>query len=556
MRRLLTVALALACAHAPRPLEPSAWRELQTEHFVLRTDLPAEDARRVATDLEEVRAALLAVGWHSSKVRPGRTQVIALADERELEEYALKGIEGFVASDSFGDPIMVVNGGKDPDEQRFLKHELTHVITNELLVRNPRWVSEGISCYLETLRFDRKQGKVVIGEVSRDRMQFLADQPVQSFWSVMQVGREAEQMSAREAWQFETSAWALVHWLVDQRPTAFDDMLARLAKGEDQYYAFSAAFPDLNEATMKAGVGSWLKGRKAQVYLGDAPSWRGAVVERALPRAEVYALLADLLRLSPGYRQSPERVTRKQSLLALALEVDPGHPLALRLSDGMDAAVATRAHPDDWRSWLLFADRNNHDLAASQKAAKLAPDNPTVLSQLAIAEQAAGQTADALLHAARSVEMSPGRSDLLATYAIVLADSGRCAEGQSYVQRSIDLLPDAAPSVALSALKSTRKSIGEHCLKLAVIKERKLGPPKSCDPAPRFGRKEAIDGALVAEFVVGEDGSVSDLTVKGKASERVLAALKRYVQSCKYDPVRQDGKALEIRWKVEFDVHK
>jgi hypothetical protein len=152
--------------------------------------------------------------------------------------------------------------------------------------------------------------------------------------------------------------------------------------------------------------------------------------------------------------------------------------------------------------------------------------------------------------------MSPGRSDLLAAYAVVLADSGRCAESQSYVQRSIDLLPDAAPSAALSALKGTRKSIGEHCLKLAVIKERKLSPPKSCDRPPRFGRKEAIDGALVAEFVVSEDGSVSDLTVKGKASERVLAAFKRYVQSCKYDPVRQDNKALEVRWKVEFDVHK
>ena len=119
-----------------------------------------------------------------------------------------------------------------------------------------------------------------------------------------------------------------------------------------------------------------------------------------MPRAEVYALLADLLRLSPGYRQSPERDMRKQSLVALALEADP---------------------------------------------------------------------------------------DLLATYAIVLADSGRCAERQGYVQRSIDLLPGAAPSAALSALKSTRKSIGEHCLK---------------------------------------------------------------------HPVRQDGKALEIRWKVEFDVHK
>jgi tetratricopeptide (TPR) repeat protein len=247
---------------------------------------------------------------------------------------------------------------------------------------------------------------------------------------------------------------------------------------------------------------------------------------------------------------------RRQSLIALSLEEDPGNPLAMRLSDSVDAAAATRAHPADWRSWLLFADQNNHDLAASQKAAQLAPDNPTVLARLALAEQGAGRTADALLHGARAVELSPGRSDLLATYAVVLADSGRCAESQSYVQRSIDLLPDGAPGAALGALKSTRKAIGEHCRMLQTVQERKLGPPKRCDPPPRLGRKDVVEGPLVAEFVVRDDGSVADLTVKGKASERVLAALKRYVQSCKYEPVRQDGKALEIRWKVEFDAPK
>jgi len=428
------------------------------------------------------------------------------------------------------------------------------VITNEFLVRNPRWVAEGISCYLETLRFDRKRREVVIGEVTRDRMQLLATRPVRSFWEVMQVGREAEQMSASEGFEYETASWVLVHWLVDERVRAFEEMLSRLARGEDQYYAFSAAFPDLNEATMKAGVTAWLKSRKAKIGMADAPEWRGSVVERTLPRGEVYALLADLTRLSPGYRASPEREMRKQSLIAQALEADPGNPLALRLSDSADAALSTRAHPDDWRSWLLYADRNNHDLPASQKAAQLAPDNPTVLARLAMAEQAAGRTADALLHGARAVELAPGRSDLLATYAVVLADSGRCEESRAYAQRSIDLLPDGAPAAAVTALKSTRKAVGEHCQKLAAVRDRKLGPPKGCDRPPKIGRKDVVDGPLVAEFVVRDDGSVADLTVQGKASERVLSALKRYVQSCRYDPVREGGKALEIRWKVEFDV--
>jgi len=72
----------------------------------------------VAIDLEEVRAALLTIGWHGSNVPRARTQVIVLADDRELQEYALKGIRAAVAMDAFGEPIMVVSGSQDPERSR------------------------------------------------------------------------------------------------------------------------------------------------------------------------------------------------------------------------------------------------------------------------------------------------------------------------------------------------------------------------------------------------------------------------------------------------------
>jgi len=560
MRRLVLLAALLACAHGPRPVEPERWRELQTEHFVLRTDLGAAEARKMAVDLEEVRAALLVAGWHSSVEKAGRTQVIALADGRELEEYALKGIEGFVASDAFGEPIMVVNGDQDPEEQRFLKHELAHVISNEFLVRNPRWVAEGVACYLETLRFDRRSGKVVVGEPAKERVEYLSYRPVQSFALTMRLGREAERMSASEGWAFETGAWALVHFLVDERGKDFDAMLDRLAKGEDQYYAFSASFPDLDEGALRAGVGAWLKGGKVRIFLVDAPRWAGPVGERTMPRAEVYAVLGDLMRLSPGYASTPEREQRERSLLALALAEDPGNPLALRLTESADAGAATAAHPDDWRAWLLWADRHNHDLPASRKAADLAPDNPTVLARLALAEEGAGRGGDALRHAARAVELSPGRSDLLAVYATVLAANGRCSEGNGYAQRAIDVLPDGAGPAAVTALTQTRQAIGEHCAKLATTRTRErvvLGTPRSCDQAgPRFGRHDRVRGKLRAEFVVRADGTVGEVTVSGDATPGALQAMRKYVQSCRYDPPQGDGETTETRWQVEFNIRK
>ncbi len=560
MGRLLAIAAALACAHGPRPIEPDRWHELQTEHFVLRTDLSAEDARRVAVDLEETRAALLAVGWRSGNPRPGRTQVIELADDAELQEYAVKGIEGFVADDAFGEPIVVVSGSQDPKEQRFLKHELSHLITNDFLVRNPRWVTEGIACYLETLRFDRRRGVVVVGEPSGDRLQYLRYRPVASYGAVMQTGHEAETMSAEEGWAFETGAWLLVHWLVDEHGKQFDEMLAHLAKGEDPSYAFASAFGSITEATIEAGIAAWMKAGKVRISEAPAPKWQGAIAERRIARADVYAVLADLMRLSPGHVYTADRDTRKRALVDLALQEDPGNPLALNLVDASDAAAATAAHPDDWRAWLLYASRHRLDLEATRKAASLAPDNATVLAALGVAEGNAGKRQEALEHAARAVEIAPGRSGLLVAYAGVLADSGRCEDARSYAQRGIDVLPDGASGAAVTALKKIQGLIEDHCNKLAesrTVERRILGTPKGCDPAgPAFPRRAAVRGPVVAEFVVAPDGTVRDVSVKGDASPGALAAVKTYVQSCRYDPVETNGRRTETHWHVEFNPRK
>jgi len=47
---------------------------------------------------------------------------------------------------------------------------------------------------------------------------------------------------------------------------------------------------------------------------------------------------------------------------------------------------------------------------------------------------------------------------------------------------------------------------------------------------------------------------VADVTVRGEASAGAVAAVKKYVQSCKYEPVLQEGKPVEVRWQVDFNA--
>ena len=155
MRRALLLCALLACARHPRAPDPLAWIELQSDHFTLRTDLGEAEAREVAGQLELVRAALIGASpWRSKSPMAGRLHVIDLASKDELSEFAAEGIDGFVTADAFGERILVMSAERSPEQQTVLKHEMAHVIANEFLVRNPRWVAEGIASYLETMQFD------------------------------------------------------------------------------------------------------------------------------------------------------------------------------------------------------------------------------------------------------------------------------------------------------------------------------------------------------------------------------------------------------------------
>lgn len=61
---------------------------------------------------------------------------------------------------------------------------------------------------------------------------------------------------------------------------------------------------------------------------------------------------------------------------------------------------------------------------------------------------------------------------------------------------------------------------------------------------------------MKADFVVHPDGTVGEVTVKGDASAGALAAVKRYVEACRYEPLEQDGKAMESRWHLDFELRK
>src|ERR1700744_2293779 len=107
---LLAAGLCAAGCVRLRSANPDFWLELQSEHFLLRTDLPEESARKAVADLELIRNALLAAGWPARTASPGRIGVIALAGPAEMHEFLSKTVAGITTHDSFGDRFIFVDG--------------------------------------------------------------------------------------------------------------------------------------------------------------------------------------------------------------------------------------------------------------------------------------------------------------------------------------------------------------------------------------------------------------------------------------------------------------
>ncbi len=300
---LVAAVLTLACARELRSRNSDLWLELQTEHFTLRTDVPEEDARRDIADLELIRNALLAAGWHGKTTSPARIVVVAVASDRELHEFLADPVVGLASSGYFGDRMILVRGDGNLLDSEVVKHEVTHALLREYLLTNPRWVEEGIACLLETLEIKRSRGVAVRGSSTWQRRQWLRyGQPLWTDWFMHVMGMGAI-VNDDNGYQFETQAWGLVHWLVDTQPASFDRFMAGLARGEGMW---TGCLPD--------------------VAIDDPRSrfplkpWAGSVMLRKIAPAEVHALRAELFARFATQPPQPCARASSRSPLAVARE--------------------------------------------------------------------------------------------------------------------------------------------------------------------------------------------------------------------------------------------
>jgi len=389
---LLCLLGAAACAsslpNCPKHGGP-VWVELRGDHFVLSTDLPREEARRLLVAFEDLRAALLsAIAPQRTGVDTGRIPVIVLRDDEEWTALFREEIRGLFVQSFQYRPVIVVYPHWRQGIAEVVQHELTHYLTRFVVPRQSRWLAEGFAEYFQTVTVDRDKRTYLLGRSPRDALRYvqaLGLMKLEDLFGDYGYGDPG----------FHATAWAVVHYLLNYEQSRFLRYQDMVAKGAQHAQAWGATFAGVSLADLRTAVEKHIYDGKYKMAIRPFVPPEVNATERVLADAEVHHLRATLYLISAGSfgalseARARERVEEE---LAESAREDPTLPAALALrawiekdaASLIDGAKRTAAdHPDDWMAWLAvamsFAERD--PLAARQallRAAQLAASDPAV----------------------------------------------------------------------------------------------------------------------------------------------------------------------------------
>lgn len=452
----LSFLLATGCT-ASRALCPEEggrpWHEVQSTHFRIQTNLSPEAATSTALELEKHRRALL-LAWGTDFDPPGTVDVILLRNLHELREFTQGHAAGFAGTTERG-PLLVMGGNgyvlEDSPDLRLQTHELAHYLSRFVLLRQPRWLAEGLAQYLETAHIKPSTQEVVLGRASGWDLGYVREHgwlDISELWAWDQKGLQSQ---SEQQWHY-ASSWLWVHYLFNIHPERMEDFQLRLARAEDPKKAWEASFKGVKD--LQGELRTYVTSGRYSVLTIPLPPVPTKVDVRPLQTADVHAVRALLYLRSPGEFTPEQRLENAKREIAQGLKEAPTNVnatiLAAQLGEGtvsLEAARAlVKANPDNGLAWDLLADVHGakgevkEAEEARKRAAELLPADASILNSLAWHYAQTQEPAKGLAAAQKAVALAPGNSSILDTLASLLFQLDRCPEALGMQRRAMDML--------------------------------------------------------------------------------------------------------------------
>lgn len=449
----LVAAAASACAvhSSPGRGGDAAWTEVVTEHFVLSSNLASPRALDMAQTLEETRHALVNLAWTGARGPRGRTDVVVFSRPSEFSQYSGTPTWAGIAITRAGfERFLSFSPGANNGLPRVAVHEIAHDVSQWFMPMMPPWLAEGMATYMESLTFDRETGQASLGGLSKSSIEWLK--------ATNFIVRSANLFGldtfrhddARNAASFYSSAWLLVHFLLNEHGEVFGRFQSRLAKLEGWREAWDAEFRWLTHDALDDALLAYARRTEFSVLEGQIAAAPFKPSARKLSQAEVHGVLARMSFLT-GEHELAERER------AEAARLDPTELNALIVryeligssaaQERIDIArQAVLAHPRSAAAWLLQAKSSAGTAerwAALARANELAPDHPTVRTMLAEQHLARHDPKAAFQHSRVALRRSPYSVPLLSLHVRILAAGSRCDEAERVERNAEGLLADS-----------------------------------------------------------------------------------------------------------------
>lgn len=447
------------------------WVQVESRHYVLDTDLSARAAARAIEYLELTRAALLAAGWPGANIDSERTEAVAvyaLADSGQFRALFPRFEDGVYVR-STASTMVVLYGSPQTWDRRFaltaegkrsmLRQQIAHDLSSSHLVRQPRWLIEGLAHFVETVQLSPDGHSATVGAPHQEAVATLRSFGSLPVGQTFDWGKRSSELGKGELPALSATSWLLVHWLFEQNANAFAQLQLRLARGEDPDQAFATAFPGLDAAKLEKALLSYLKRGAYRELTVEVPPVDTKAVTRRMTDADAHAARAGLSLIAAQMVQdgAKERLALGMTEVKAALAKDPTNVNALAW--GLSTLpqeqqlprvqAAVKAHPERGRAWFLLASllkaepaREDEREEALRNAVARDPRVATYAHELASFLTERLRFEEAMPFARKAVQLGPWSPNILDTFAAAAAGVGQCEDAISAEQRAIDFLPE------------------------------------------------------------------------------------------------------------------
>ena len=373
MRSRKLAPIALSCAllicsspafsgEVDLPKPGQKWIEVRTDHFRFFSNAGKGATRRVAVDLEELRAVLADLTDYELQ-SPIPTLIYVFRHDRSFEPYKIlyqgkaAAISGYFMAREDANYIAISADSRDAS--RIVFHEYVHYVSANNLGYLPTWFSEGLAEFYSS--FEVIDDTVYIGLPIMSHLAVLRGSLPIPLDQLLAVDRGSPLYNEKDRkGEFYAESWALVHYLLlgnEDRRQQLSHFLELIHDGTSEDTAFTAAFGTDSE-TLAREVRGHLRGprfRFAQVTT-EIDDEAGLSV-REMSHSEVLYRLGDLLANQNVDR--PERTVYFEA----SIKADPENGLALSALAFEKEMTADRAAAED-----LY-----------RRALRASPDDPMVL---------------------------------------------------------------------------------------------------------------------------------------------------------------------------------